>query len=101
MGAISGTKVLGTELAGAYKILQVTCVPASASDEVTLSLATHGITTIGAILGCEIQAGQDADLQTAHATYSGLVITVVTLNAAGANATNWTNAVVRLTVLGY
>jgi len=101
MGAIVGTKVLGTELAGTYKILQVTCVPASASDDVTLTLATHGITVIGAILGCEIQAGQTANFQTAYATYSGLVITVKSLNAAGGNATDWTNAVVRLTVLGY
>jgi len=101
MGAIAGTKVVGTELGGQYKIVQVTCIPATASDTILFSLATHGITAITAILKCEIQAGQSANFQTAHATYSGLTITLVSLNAAGAAASDWTGAVVRLTVLGY
>lgn len=101
MGAIAGTKVIGTELGGQYKILNLTCVPTSASDTVTLTLASHGISVISAILKCEIQSGQDANLKSAHATYSGLVITVKTYDAAGGVATDWASAVVRLVVLGY
>ena len=100
MGTPTGTLVKGTELAGQYKIVCLTCIPVSAADTITLTLATHGITAITAILGCEIQTGQDADFQTVHATFSGLVITLVSLNAAGGASTNWDTAVVRLTVLG-
>jgi hypothetical protein len=99
MGAITGTLVKASELSGDYKILQVSCVPASASDTVTLTAAAHGISEIAGIIAAEVREGQDADLQTAHATFSGLVITVATLNGAGTAATNWTSAVVVVTVL--
>ena len=100
MGTPTGTLVKGTELAGQYKMVGLTCIPVSASDTVTLTQATHGITAITAILGCEIQTGQDADFQTVHATFTGLVITLASLNAAGGAATDWTGAVVRINVLG-
>lgn len=100
MGAIAGTKVVGTEFGGQYKVLTLSCIPASASDTVTLTEATHGITTITDVIAV-LSEGQDAALSSAHATFSGLVITVKTETSAGGNATDWTGAVVRLWVIGY
>ena len=100
MGAITGTKVVGTEFGGVHKLLTLTCVPASASDTVTLTEATHGITTIVDVIAI-LAEGQDAALSSAHATWSGLVITVKTETSAGGNATDWTGAVVKLWVIGY
>ena len=100
MGAITGTKVVGTEFAGERKLLTLTCIPASASDTVTLTLAVHGISVIEDVIA-NLAEGQDAALSSAHATFSGLVITVKTETSAGGNATDWTGAVVRLWVIGY
>lgn len=100
MGAITGTKTVATEFGGDYKLLILDIVPASASDTVTLTLATHGITTIAAVMP-QLTAGQDAALQTILATFSGLVITVITETSAGGVATDWTGATARLWVLGY
>lgn len=99
MGAITGTKQLATEFSGDYKILRITCTPASASDTVTLTEATHGISEIGAVIPL-LTAGQDAALQTIGATWSGLVITVVTKGADGLAATDWTGASATLIVIG-
>ena len=101
MGAITGTKVIGSELAGQYKILIITAPIASASDTITLTLATHGITAITAVLSAELYGGQDADCQAVFATASGLVVTVVSQNAAGGNATDFTGTLVRVVLLGY
>jgi len=101
MGAITGTKVLATEFPGQYKVLVITATPAAASDTITLTLATHGITAITTIVSSEITAGVDANLATCNATASGLVITLQTYNAAGGNATDWTGASVRIVLIGY
>jgi hypothetical protein len=99
MGAITGTLVKGTEFAGDYKVIKVTCAPASASDTVTLTQATHGISEI-LYVGPTITAGMDANLLTIHATFSGLVITLVTKGADGLAATDWTGAAADLLVIG-
>ena len=98
MGAITGTKSTITEFAGAIRLHKITCVPASASDAVTLTLADHGIRTIYGVIP-QLTAGQDANLASIYASFSGLVITVVTLNAAGGNATDWANVAVTLWVI--
>lgn len=98
MGAITPTKVVTTEFSGKNKVFTFTCTPASASDTVTLS-ASNGIRTIKDVIAV-VSAGQDANLMTAHATFSGLVITIVTIGADGGNATDWTGAVVKLWVIG-
>jgi len=100
MAAITGTKVVGTEFAGERKLLTLTCIPTTATDTVTLTLATHGISVIEDVIAI-LAEGQDAALSSAHATFSGLVITVKTETSAGGAATDWTGAVVRLWVLGY
>lgn len=99
MAAITGTKVLGTEYAGDYKEVILNITPTSASDTVTLTLATHGISEIVNVIP-QILTGQDAALAGIFATFSGLVITVVTTAAAGTAATDWTGATARLTVIG-
>jgi hypothetical protein len=103
MGAITGTLVSlgGSAMSGdGEKIVQVTCVPSSASDTITLTKATHGIASIAGIISAELTAGIDANLQTCSATASGLVITLLTYEGDGTAATDWTSAAARITVLG-
>lgn len=100
MAAVTPTHVGTTSFGGRRKLVVLTMVPESASDTVTLTEATHKIGTIDSIVAV-VNEGQDANLQTAHCTKSGLVITVATLNAAGSSATDWTGAVITLHVVGY
>ena len=103
MGAITGTLVDlgGSAFSGdGDKIVQITCVPCSASDTITLTKAAHGIESITGIISAELTAGIDANLQTCAATYSGLVITLTTYEADGTAATDWTNAAARINILG-
>ncbi|MBK8871863.1 MAG: hypothetical protein IPN19_12745 [Elusimicrobia bacterium] len=99
MGAITKTSAGITEFAGDYKVLKLTIVPASASDTVTLTAATHGISEI-LYVQPKLTAGYDAALAGIFATFSGLVITVVTTAAAGTAATDWTGATGELLVIG-
>jgi len=101
MGTPAGTNVVATEFAGLYKTIVIAFTPSAASDTVTLTLASHGISVIKAIVGVRLLTGQDADLQTIFATFSGLIITVVSCNAAGGASTDWTSATAEVTVLGY
>ena len=98
MGAITPTKVALTELAGDLKIYIATVTPASASDTITFVAATHKFRKIYGAFPF-LEAGMDADLQTIHATFSGLVVTLVTKNGAGAAATDWTGASARVLLL--
>ena len=99
MGAITGTLAGTTEFGGDYKVLKITCTPAAASDTVTLTEATHKISEILYVIP-KLTAGYDAALAGIFATYSGLVITVVTINASGTAATDWTGATAELLVIG-
>lgn len=99
MGAVTGTKALLTEFSGDYKVLKLTIIPASASDTVTLTLATHGIREIIFVTG-KLTAGYDSALTDIYTTYSGLVITVVTTKDSAAAATDWTGATAELLVIG-
>lgn len=98
MGAITPTVAKTTEFAGAYKLFKVTVTPASASDTVTLT-AAHKIREILAVIPL-ILTGNDANLMGVFATFSGLVITVVTVGADGLAATDWTGATAVLIVIG-
>lgn len=99
MGAVTGTLAGTTEFSGDYKIFKITFVPAAASDTVTLTAATHGLSEILFVIP-KLTAGYDAALAGIFATYSGLVITVVTTAAAGTSATDWTGATAELLVIG-
>ena len=100
MGAIVGTKTFGSELAGKYKIVTVTATVAATSDTITLTAATHGITAITAIIGAVLTGGVDADYSTIQVSFSGLVLTVVTLQADGAASDEFTGTTVSITVVG-
>jgi len=101
MGTPAGTNVVATEFAGLYKLIVVAFTPSAASDTVTLTLASHGISTIKAILEVRLLTGQDANLQTIYATFSGLDITVVSQDNTGGVSTNWDGATAELVILGY
>jgi len=100
MGAITGTVAKLTEFGGEYKILSLTATVAAASDTITLTLADHGISEIAAIVGLVITGGQDAAFTAASASYSGLVITVVSVEEDGTAATDFTGTTIAVTVLG-
>jgi hypothetical protein len=100
MGAITGTLAGNTEFAGNTKLITVTAPLAAASDTITLTAASHGgAKSILGIVGYSLRGGLDANLANASISYSGLVITVVTVNAAGGAATNWTSATIEISVL--
>ena len=99
MGAIAGTKVIDSELAGDWKILVKTVVPAAASDTLTLVRATDKVTEIAAVIAT-LEGGLDANLTLLQVSFTGLVITIKQLKADGATAAdNWTDAVIRLVII--
>ena len=95
MGAITGTLAVSTPLA-AKRIVTITATLAATSDTITLTTATHGVRTIYGVWS-NIETGMDANFATLQVSYSGLVITVVSKNAAGAAATTFGD--IRLLVL--
>ena len=100
MGAITGTLLKGTEFAGNKKLIVVTAPVASASDTITLTQATHGITAIEAIVGVQVYGTPDAAFLTAHVTFSGLVLTVVSKGADGLASSEWTDTNVSISLIG-
>ena len=99
MGAITGTKTVLTEFSGVNKILHLTATLGANSDTITLTVATHGISTIVGIVGSVIKTGMAATFATMQVSFSGLVITVVSKNAAGAAATTFGD--IEIAVIGY
>ncbi len=95
MGAVTQTKVKKTEFPGDCSLYICTFVPASASDTITFVAATSKFRTIYGAFP-HLEAGYDANLMGIYATFSGLVVTVVTVGADGLAATDWTNATARL-----
>ena len=99
MGILTGTKVIDSELAGDWKILVKTVVPAAASDTLTLVRATDKVTEIAAVIPI-LEAGLDAALTLLQVSFSGLVITIKQLKADGATAADdWTAASIRLVII--
>jgi hypothetical protein len=101
MGAITGTKVLGTEFAGYHKLVCITATIAATSDTITLTAATHGISAIDHVVGAVITGGMDADFQALQVSHSGLVLTVVSKQADGAASDEFTGTTVAITVIGH
>ena len=89
MGAVTGTLAYSTPLA-AKRLAIITATLAATSDDITLSLASHGVRTIYWV-GATIETGMGANFATLQIAWSGLVITVTSLNAAGAAATTFGN----------
>jgi len=100
MGAITGTKVADTVFAGNRKIITITAPVASASDTITLTEATHGIKAIIGLVGAVITGGLDAAFTGIQVSFSGLVITVVSVEQDGTASTEWTGTTVEIGVIG-
>ena len=100
MGAITGTKTLGTEFASGYKLVTVTATCAATSDAITLTEATHGIKAITSIIGCVVTGGLDDAFMHVQASFNGLVITVVSLGQDGLAADDFTGTTISVTVIG-
>jgi len=77
-----------TELSGDKKLFIRTVTLASLSDTLTLVRKTDGLTTIYAVFA-QIKTGGGANFATVNVSFSGLVITITSFNAAGAVATSW------------
>lgn len=104
MAAITGTLAPNNMLLGkaaGTKQITVTATLTSASDTITLTKATHGIRAITGIVGAAITGGADANFCILQVSgVGGLVLTVVSLGADGAAATDWTGATISITVVG-
>lgn len=100
MAELTETIVAATEFAGKFKIVTLTCTPGSASDTVVLTQRETGIQSIAHVIGVNITTGADANLLTAHVTFSAMTLTIVTKGADGLAATDWTGASISITVLG-
>ena len=100
MAAITNPATRVTEFAGNKKILAFDALAiASASDTLTLSLASNGISTIDSVI-VGVSAGLDAAFSYCEASFSGLVITVKSFAQAGGVATDFTGTKVNLIVVG-
>lgn len=100
MASITGTKTVGTEFAGEYKLVTVTATITSASDTITLTAADHGIQSITSIVGAVITGGQDAAFTAISVSFSGLALTVTSVGQDGTASTDWTGTTVSITVIG-
>lgn len=100
MGAITGTLAKSSELCGDYKVYIITAAIASASDDITLTQAVHGISEIAGILGAVVTGGLDTAFTYKEVSFSGLVLTVVTLAQAGGVSTNWSGTTMSISLLG-
>ena len=98
MATITGTLSISTPLA-AKRIAIITATMGSASDQIVLTAASHGVRTIHAILGARITGGMDADFQTLQATFSTLTITIVAKQADGGAADEFTGTTIELALL--
>ena len=100
MGVITGTVAKMTELGGDSKLYVITAPIATADDSITLTQATHGISTIEGIVGAVITYGLDAAFTAIQVSYSGLVLTVVSLEQDGTDSTAWTDTTISITLVG-
>lgn len=97
MAALTPTKVATIASPGGEYVTKIfTVTPESASDTVVL---TSHFDSIVAVYGI-VNAGQDANLMTAHCTNSSETVTIATLGADGGAATNWDSASITLVVVG-
>ena len=99
MAAITGTKQVVTQLAN--KVISIiTATLTSASDTITLTQASHGLSTIDMVVPVNTAGIDNLLLPGFQVSFSGLVITLVTLKEDGTASTDWTGATIRLMVIG-
>lgn len=99
MAALTNPKTRPTEFAGKKKLLVFNALAiGSASDTLTLSEADNGVGTIYGVM-VSPAAGIDAAFTSVQATFSGLVITITSLEQDGTPATDFTGTKVNLWVI--
>lgn len=97
MGALTPTKAVATEFAGAVRVKVFTVTPAAASDTVDLSSYFDTLYYAHA----HLTAGLDANLTILQTSWSGTTVTIKQLKADGStNASDWTSAAIELLVIG-
>ena len=100
MAAITNAGERPTEFSGEKKLIVFnTLAIASASETLTLTEDANGITSISSVMVCAA-AGQDAAFTAVAVTYSGLVITITSVEQDGTASTAWTDTTVNLWVVG-
>ena len=99
MAEITDSITKTTEFAGDYKIQILTATLGSASDTIVLTEAANGLSEI-VYAHAHLTGGMDANLQSLQTSWSSLTITIVSKNAAGAAATDWTGATIEVLVIG-
>lgn len=96
MAAITNPGTNCTELSGKYKLLSMyNLAVASASDTLTLTAAANGCSEIQNVIVCN-NAGQDAAFTAVAASFSGLVITITSVEQDGTASTAWSDTTVNL-----
>ena len=100
MAAITNPGTNSTSFAGQYKMLSLYNLSiASASDALTLTAAANGIKTIQNVMVCN-NTGQDAAFTAVAASFTGLVITITSVEQDGTASTAWSDTTVNLIVIG-
>jgi hypothetical protein len=100
MAAITNPKTRVTELAGEYRLLSFNDLTiAAASDTLTLTLASNGMSEITSVIG-GVSGGLDAAFSYVQTSFSGLVITVTSFKNDGTAADEFTGTTVNLLVIG-
>lgn len=100
MPAITNPSTKATEFPGEFKALSMyNLAIASASDTMTLTQQANGISEIQSVTVC-VNAGQDSAYAHTNATFSGLVITIVSKGANGLASSAWSNTTANLLVIG-
>lgn len=100
MAAITNPGTKATEFSGEYKICSMyNLAVASASDTMTFTFADNGISEIqNAVVS--INSGQDAAFTAVACSFSGLVVTITSVEQDGTASTDWTGTTVNLIVVG-
>lgn len=101
MGAITGTKAVCTEFAGYYKTVVLTSTLTEATDTITVTAASHGISTIDGIVSIALTAGMDENCVFLQASFSGAVLTIKSFKDGADAADAWTDTTVTVTVVGH
>jgi len=100
MAAITNPSNKATEFSGEYKLWSFyNLAIAAASDTLTLTFAANSATSIQNVIVCA-NAGQDAAFTAVAVSFSGLVITVTSVEADGTASTAWSDTTVNLLVIG-
>jgi hypothetical protein len=89
-----------TELGGDCKLYIITATVAAASDTITLTQATHGVSEIYGIVGATVTAGMDNAFTNIRVSFSGLTLTVASIKATGAAADDFTGTTITVALLG-